>query len=522
MEHSLSAFTYKGSIPQAIIESKNQKKLFVVYISGSDAESVELEKCTWTDFKVAESFSKYCILLHLQEGSTDAVNFSAIYPYKSVPSIVAIGYNGVQLWQSGFISAEVLASNLEKAWLSLHIQETTATVLTAALASKKPELSIAGSSDVGPTEKETSSGTVVQSASADKHVQPSDAISPAACQTIKENKSHEHIVEERGTKHVDKRSSESSKTDKSRSIGTKESTSPTEEAKGSSSMIVDRDNSIADDYGHPDQEFILNHHPGRGDSQLATTETNEGVRDEGKADIIGHNERVNAPSDVHLNIRLPSGVSLQDRFSVASSLRMVKDYVDRNQASEIGSYDLAIPYPRKVFRDEDLSKSLSELELFNRQALMVVPRQRSTSYQRGGSSSDNATTSYSDSSTANNGGYFAHIRRMLSYINPLSYLGGNTSSSSSGQPQTGMWEYSPNSAPQSNIARTENSYSDNLPNQGSSATGRNDNRSRQPTTSRIGSNIHTLKHDEDDGRFSDRNPFWNGNSTQYGGNSDGK
>jgi hypothetical protein len=58
--------------------------------------------------------------------------------------------------------------------------------------------------------------------------------------------------------------------------------------------------------------------------------------------------------------------------------------------------------------------------------------------------------------------------------------------------------------------------------QNSSSTGRNDSKGKQPTTSRVGSNIHTLKHDEDDGRFSERNSFWNGNSTQYGGDNDAK
>ena len=47
-------------------------------------------------------------------------------------------------------------------------------------------------------------------------------------------------------------------------------------------------------------------------------------------------------------------------------------------------------------------------------------------------------------------------------------------------------------------------------------------RSRQLKSSPCGSNIHTLRHDEDDGRFNDRNAFWNGNSTQYGGDNDGK
>lgn len=53
------------------------------------------------------------------------------------------------------------------------------------------------------------------------------------------------------------------------------------------------------------------------------------------------------------------------------------------------------------------------------------------------------------------------------------------------------------------------------------ASDRNNKKSRRLTSS-FGGNIHTLKHDEDDERFSDKNAFWNGNSTQYGGNDDGK
>jgi hypothetical protein len=80
----------------------------------------------------------------------------------------------------------------------------------------------------------------------------------------------------------------------------------------------------------------------------------------------------------------------------------------------------------------------------------------------------------------------------------------------------------PNSTPQNNNARTDRPYSSYSPNQNASATGRNDSQGRPTTTSRIGSNIHTLKHDGDDGRFNDRNSFWNGNSTEYGGNNDDK
>ncbi|KAF3455590.1 hypothetical protein FNV43_RR00224 [Rhamnella rubrinervis] len=192
MEQSLSSLSYKGSIPAAINEAKNQRKLFVVYISGQDSESNRLENCTWTDVKVAESVTKYCILLHILEGSADAAQFSAIYPQKSVPCITAIGYNGLQLWQNeGFVSAEVLASSLEKVWLSLHIQETTATVLSAALASKKSETSTSGSSSIGPSSQGSSSSTTVQSPLTETNSKLPES-------TTEENKSHEGTVERKG------------------------------------------------------------------------------------------------------------------------------------------------------------------------------------------------------------------------------------------------------------------------------------------------------------------------------------
>uniref|UniRef100_F6I3T7 Uncharacterized protein n=1 Tax=Vitis vinifera TaxID=29760 RepID=F6I3T7_VITVI len=40
---------------------------------------------------------------------------------------------------------------------------------------------------------------------------------------------------------------------------------------------------------------------------------------------------------------------------------MVKDFVDKNQASGIGSYDLAFAYPWKVFNGQGMN-----MEFFNR------------------------------------------------------------------------------------------------------------------------------------------------------------
>ncbi|XP_075661978.1 plant UBX domain-containing protein 11 isoform X3 [Castanea sativa] len=528
MGMSLSSLTFKGSINEAILEAKKQKKLFVVYISGEDVESSRLEESTWTDSNVAESLAKYCIFLHFPGGSTDAAHFSALYPQKSIPCITAIGYNGVQVWQNeGFVDSEDLASSLEKAWLSLHVQETTVTFLTATLASKNSGASTSVS-NIASSVEQSSSSTVVPSPLTDGHVQSEEA-KPVV------------ISEEKNTELDDKKSSRSYDASKSNSILDGQSSS-TEVAKGSPGPVLANvenfrayDNSSSAEVGSPAPENINDNGSGfpGGSAKLVDTEIKEVEQDE-KAEAVNDKQayalddfvRDDKPSDVHLNIRLPSGVNLQEKFSVASTLKMVKEYVDENQQSGLGTYDLAIPYPRKVFSGQDLSKSLSELGLLNRQALIVVPHHRATGYHGEASSSSYQTNFTSaDSSNGTNGGYFAYVRRILSYMNPFSYLGGGgASSSSSGhESQNGIWQHSPNPTHRNNLAGTVRSYSQYSANQSNSAAGRDDDgKKRQPTTSHFGSNIHTLKHDEDDGRFSDRNAFWNGNSTQYGGDNDGK
>ncbi|CAN6722918.1 unnamed protein product [Malus baccata var. baccata] len=515
MEQSLTSLTYKGSIPEAITEAKKQRKLFVVYISGKNDESSRLENSTWTDLNVADSVEKYCILLHIPEESTDAANFSAIYPQKSVPCITAIGYNGVQLWQNeGFLSAEALASSLEKAWLGLHIQETTATVLSAALASNKSEPSTSGVPNAVSTGEESSSSkavisdqgssssTAVESPLIDTNVQSPDAVD-AASDTVMKNKGRDCKIE---------------------------SSSSTKSAQGVHDVAMEDLNKSGGDIVNPvaeggysgPEKTTVNHSGVSGEGSQAVSNVKSEVvqvdkgeaEDDKKVDTFENCTRVSRSSDVHLNIRLPNGVSLKEKFSITSTMRMVKDYVDENQGSGIGNYDLAIPYPRKIFCDQDLSKSLSDLGLFDRQALIVVPRQKGTSYLSGTSAFSDRTDSRNtvSSSDGSNGGYFSYVKRFLSYFNPLSYLGGGASSSSSGQQsENGTWEYSPNPTRRNSVT------------QNASTSGKSEEKkSRKPPASGFGSNIHTLKRDEDDERFSDRNSFWNGNSTEYGGNDDSK
>ncbi|XP_006364695.1 plant UBX domain-containing protein 11 [Solanum tuberosum] len=560
MEQLLSPLVFNGSIVEAITEAKQQKKLFVVFVSGGNMESNQSETSTWLDPRVADSISKYCILLHILEGSTDARNFSdlinfrpiksagfgrgwagslepdgcgcihqsfkkIIYPYmsyidpqKAVPCITVIGYNGVQLWQhGGFVSADNLASSLEKAWLSLHVQDTTATFLTAALASKKELVSGASSvtSEVG-----SSSSAQVSPAQAMTHIQSPLATLSKNSQIV-EGEDRGHAATEIDSSLIDMASHGSANAFESRIGDFNESTTVITTAEKPLHLVE------VDSTKGKDECSISKENPGLRDQQLDPND--EAPREIANKAGKGHEINIvedaaaekadfsddssNTFHDVYLNIRLPDGSSLQVKFLVMDTLRMVKHYVDKNQTSSIGYYDLAVPYPRKVFGDKDLDRTLSDLGLHNRQALIIVLRNEVDVTSLHG---QNNPAESNHTAIGGDAGYFATIRKLFSYVNPLSYLGGSSNTSNTAEDsRDSIWQYGPNSTPQNNQTLVSKQFQ-------TPVTSTTNNRGRKPASSSFGSNIHTLKHDEDENQFGDRNTFWNGNSTQFGGDDNSK
>ncbi|GAB2217913.1 hypothetical protein Droror1_Dr00001127 [Drosera rotundifolia] len=532
MERNLSSLTFSGSIPEAITEARRQKKLFVVYISGKNPESAELEHSTWTDLNVGVCIVKYCILLHILEGSTDDANFSAIYPHTSAPCIAVIGYNGVRLWQhEGSVSAEVVVSHIQKSWLSLQIQETAASVFTATLSSES-----AGASDnPGPSDLPTSN--LLEDSSSSNAVGPYDTNSTSSytelvtpSQTQEKDIGHEHaeqatIAAPSGCGYTANVNQDESKAIPGRHAdpvsetgGAKNTPLPVTSDGDATCASIDRTvespaQSLETRADYPETSS-------EGTSRLESQDARVGTQDEISMGMEQKDYNLHlkdaSPSDICLNIRLPNGANLQATFSKTSSLGLVKDFVDRNRTDGASTYELAIPYPRKAFQKTDLERSLVELGLTDRQALIVVPlRQPVNQTDR---SFRNPTSAASDPPTQGGEGYLSFVKRILSYVNPFSYLGSTRASTSGNDSGTRTLGSSP-SATSQNIPRRLNT--ENSQNSSSSAM-RSTALARQKPATGFGSNIHTLKHDEDDAPFGDGNAFWNGNSTQFGGNDDSK
>lgn len=141
--------------------------------------------------------------------------------------------------------------------------------------------------------------------------------------------------------------------------------------------IADRHKSVSEEVGYPvPKENLIDPRSGAKEatSQVIAHEANEAVHTEifKEEKVDGLDLSANKSNDVHLNIRLPDFTSLQEKFTLTSTLRVVKDYVDEKQESSIGSYDLAIPYPRKVFSNEGMNFDYSRLRIVKLTALIAV------------------------------------------------------------------------------------------------------------------------------------------------------
>lgn len=91
----------------------------------------------------------------------------------------------------------------------------------------------------------------------------------------------------------------------------------------------------------------------------------------------------------------------------------------------------------------DLNGTLSELGLSNRQALIVVPHTQSNPHHSGGASQSQTYSSNGAASSSASEGYWASVKRILSYANVFSYLSRSDSSpDATRESGNGIWQYS--------------------------------------------------------------------------------
>ena len=170
-----------------------------------------------------------------------------------------------------------------------------------------------------------------------------------------------------------------------------------------------------------------------------------------------------------------------------SQLLELKQSVLTNYCDRIGSgyFNLAVPYPRRVFTDEEMSETLESLSLIPSTVLVVLPL-------RGKQTRSAPSANSSNQSVGFIGQIFALFAAFFTFLMSI-FTGGNRERNlTDGQ-----------------SARTTGGQSSSREVAGSSSS---DLRRRKKDTAKPESrNIHRLNSKDND---DDENNTWNGNSTQ--------
>ncbi|KAL6660675.1 hypothetical protein ACP70R_001710 [Stipagrostis hirtigluma subsp. patula] len=476
MERTINSLTYKGSIPDAINQSRRERKLFVVYISGEDETSSSLEQSTLVDENV-----------------------------------------------QGYINSEDLKESIEKAWAALHMQETAATLLTASLASRSSE-SVNTTTTTSPPQGASSTlGNPAASSSQSPGI--SEASRPASSadlvSQLPSSNTDDEPLRMGGKEGSESDSDPGNRTGEKRDLActqvndfpgsSRSSNMNSSDDPGKDSTPSKRKNKADGSCKAVPSEASPSTTTGRGVSSQLLVEQDKPTTSSTPNEPASNSVK---SDDIQLSIRMPSGNRLEIKLTKQDVLRKVKNFVDENQGTGVGSYDLSLVYPKKVFTEQDMEASLSDLGIQNRQAMIVVPHRQPVQVSRGQFSSP----SYNVDANSGGGGYFGYLRTVLSYANPLSYLRGNPTSSNLDQRANGGLQQQIQSSGQGNrpgvdMASERQQLPGNRIQQSDSETSGNTLRRRSRP---FGADVHTLQTD-DQGPSDDRNVFWNGNSTEFGG-----
>ncbi|KAG0599137.1 hypothetical protein M758_12G130700 [Ceratodon purpureus] len=502
---------FRGSISEAIVRAQGSDLVLIVFVSGENEESVSMELTTFRDAAVLDEVKKESLILRLQEGSTDAAYFQAIFPVRRVPTITFLGLKGTLLGQlEGYQDAEKFLTALR----NVQLQRVAAKAMVALLSSANLAADSTVSSASAP-EPPTSTGNStredipVQSSSTTVEGSSMDVDLPEPTEVARSPVYPEaQPIPDAGSLTVESRDGRASG---GSTAADTNSLAPKPEPVKSSSPEALKSSSSEDSKSVQNQAKTVVKQ-GNGKKTTLRREPSGGTK----------------PVKVRtgpflLQVRLTNGETIQGTFESYQLLRDVKNFIDLQRTDGSMEFRLAIPFPRKLFSEEDMDKTLSKLDIGPRSALILIASDNPTgnpSHSRASANSDADSSSQSEATTA--GG--SYVGKFLSFLSPYVYgrpaaPQQTPASHSNASPATTRALQEGAQPPMSNSSRPEPPF----------VTPMNAGSNQENTTlgGRLshrrggGANVHTLRGGDEEGP-SPGNTYWNGNSTQFGGNDEAK
>ncbi|XP_054724411.1 UBX domain-containing protein 4-like isoform X1 [Uloborus diversus] len=480
---------FGGSISEAVALAKRTKKLFLVYIEGSDDMSKNMT-VTYDNPAVARKLSsEKVVALKLVANSVPYVQFCAIYPVLVIPSSYFIGANGAPIEiVTGNLTSTEFITKIDQVFQSCEINQTTnSESSSAAVASSSAAIASTSISEPSPSTSALDNPTNSIGASASQV-----ATEPESKDSLQErlDRAKNLIEAQRQSKSMEEQELEKRREIERRNVGkavqqaqqTKQENELKEwarsRAKEKEEERLAREKvkaMIAQDRAERAAKYQLTKEAEQAEKERLA-QVREAQANAARISAMNSNE-------ARLQFRLPDGSSRNHTFSADSTLEQARTFVREQVQPPFSHFTLCTTFPRRHFTESNYSETLRDLQLAPSAVLLILPAQAVTSVNQGV-------------------GFLSNLFWTL--MSPLTTIWRFITAFFTGTPSRPEPSPAPEAPPntQSTTSKT------NQP--GSSDSTSQSVRRREPTIYRRDGNIFRLNNQSDD----EENSTYNGNSTQ--------
>ncbi|KAJ8351600.1 hypothetical protein SKAU_G00230760 [Synaphobranchus kaupii] len=415
---------FEGTIPAAIVSAKQQNAIFVVVITGDDAQSAQVLSC-WEDDRVAEATNNCCVAIKIDANGETCVQFSQIYPVVCIPTSFFIGENGIPLEViAGSMSAEELVKRISKV-KQMHQQqmgvadEGPASATAGAQADESsapsgaPELatqqacppqngppgftlppSAANQSAAASTTPKESLPGPVEEVGEEGHVTPTEDRSVSSDEVSLNSATDEDISAkvERLTKKLEDRREQKKKGEEEKELKKELERRKMgkemldykrkQEDDKTKRLLEERNREKAEEKAARDrvrQQIAMD----RADRAVRYARNQEEVETARLAALEARQAEQEArkeasqserSSTARIQFRLPDGSSFTNQFPSDAKLQEAQQFAAQEVGNRYGKFLLATMFPRREFTGEDLGRTLLELELVPSASVVLLPQ----------------------------------------------------------------------------------------------------------------------------------------------------
>ncbi|KAE8299797.1 UBX domain-containing protein 4 Erasin UBX domain-containing protein 2 [Larimichthys crocea] len=381
---------FEGSIPDAINSAKQRSCVFVVVITGDDEQSAHLMS-SWEDHNVSEATHTSCVAIKVDAKSETCVQFSQLYPVVCIPSSFFIGENGIPLEViAGSVSAEELMKRINRV-KQMHAQQIgSGSVLPEAsvpVESQRDNTATEEPAAVSGTGKKGDGNlsapvSLAENASSDPATQCSQSQEDLEAKVERLTKK---LEERREQRKMGEEENEIKKEIERRKVGKDtQDFKRKQEEKNTKRLLEERNRQKVEEKAARErvkQQIALD----RADrvARYAKSQEQEKAAKQAQLQARQAEQEVRKEALVRerstiarIQFRLPDGSSFTNQFPSQSKLQAARNFAVQEVGNRYGNFSLATMFPRREFTNEDLNKTLVELELAPSASIVLLPSGR--------------------------------------------------------------------------------------------------------------------------------------------------